>query len=59
MPKLSGLTKGYLIWSLAVCLWLGTAFALGWKLPSLALGGFAGSRSGGGYAPYSSWSFGK
>ena len=60
--KFSGLMKGYLAWTLAVSLWLTSAFGFGWRMPSLAAGAgvfTGGSRSGGGYLPHSSWSFGK
>ena len=58
--KFSGLMKGYLAWTLAILVWLTSAFGLGWRMPSLSAGGGSGmSRSGGGYLPHSSWSFGK
>ena len=59
--KFSGLMKGYLAWTLAVSLWLTSAFGFGWRMPSLTGAGMVtgGSRSGGGYLPHSSWSFGK
>lgn len=60
MQRLSGLMKGYLAWTLAVCVWLSSAFALGWKTPAMYRGvGTGGARSSGGYHPHSSWSFGK
>jgi hypothetical protein len=60
--KLSGLLTGYFIWTLAVALWMSAAFGLGWKMPAMGGGGAYSSgttRSGGGYFPHSSWSFGK
>lgn len=59
--RFSGLMKGYLAWTLAVTVWLTSTFALGWRMPSLSPGMNMGgsSRSGGGYLPHSSWSFGK
>jgi hypothetical protein len=63
--RFSGLMKGYLAWTLAVSLWLTSAFAFGWRMPSLSMGsgmggsGFGTSRSSGGYGSHSSWSFGK
>lgn len=60
--RFSGLMKGYLAWTLAVLVWMSSAFALGWRMPSMSPGVYTGtgsSRSGGGYLPHSSWSFGK
>ncbi len=39
------LTKIYQVVGLTLCIGLGTAFALGWKVPELGL--FSGSSSGG------------
>lgn len=58
----SGLMKGYLVWTAVISLWLFSALAFGWKMPTLggaAVGGAAGARSSGGYFPHSSWSYGK
>lgn len=60
--RFNGLLKGYLAWTLAITLWMTSAFAFGWRMPSLGSGSYVGggsSRSGGGYLPHSSWSFGK
>jgi hypothetical protein len=60
--KPSGLLTGYLIWTVAVALWMSTALGLGWKMPAMDGGtsfGTGSTRSGGGYFPHSSWSFGK
>lgn len=60
MDRMSWFAKVYLAWGLIVCLWLSAALGLGWKMPSLSMGGAGGSsRSSGGYYPHSSWSFGK
>jgi hypothetical protein len=56
--KFGGLLKGYLAWTLAICLWFTSALALGWKMPAFS-GIPSGGRSSGGYHPHSSWSFGK